>query len=285
MPRLFDKVTIAGVGLIGGSLALAARQRGLVGEVVGFGRNEANLRTARERGIIDSYSLDARQAARAADLLFLAVPVGAMGAVAAACGPVLRPDAIVTDAGSVKGAVVHAVEDALPDGIAFVGAHPIAGGEQAGAAAARGDVFEGSPCIVTPGATSTPAAILKIRDLWEGVGMRVVEMDIDAHDALLARVSHLPHVLAFALVDALRDRDSELMALAGSSFRDLTRIAASPAEVWSDIFVANRQQLVAALDEFSAAFEELHGAVGRGDHGALRALIERARQTHAKMGK
>jgi prephenate dehydrogenase len=275
-------VTIAGVGLIGGSLALAARQRGLIAEAIGFGRNEANLRTARERGIVDGYSLDARQAADGADLLFLAVPVGAMGDVAAACAPVLRSDAIVTDAGSVKAAVVAAVEAALPAGMTFVGAHPVAGGEQAGAASARADLFE-DHCIITPGGKSSAASIGKIRDLWEGVGMRVVEMDVGAHDALMGRVSHLPHVLAFALVDAFRDRYGDLADLSGPSFRDLTRIAAGPAEVWSDIFVANRSELVAALDEFSGAFEELRGAIKRGDHAALRRLIERARQARARI--
>lgn len=285
MPRLFEKLTIAGVGLIGGSLALAAREQGLVGEIVGCGRTEANLRTARERGIIDSYSLDPREAARDADLLFLSVPVRAMGSLASTCGPVLRAGAIVTDAGSVKAAVVREIEAALPDGIAFVGAHPIAGGEQAGAAAARADVFQGSPCILTPGAKSSPSAVRKIRALWEAVGMAVVEMDVDAHDALLARISHLPHVLAFALVDSLRQRSGEVATLTGQSFRDMTRIAASPSEVWADIFVANRDELTAALDEFGAAFDELRGAIGRGDHAALRALIERARRAQAKMGK
>jgi 3-phosphoshikimate 1-carboxyvinyltransferase len=169
--------------------------------------------------------------------------------------------------------------------MAFVGAHPLAGGEQHGAATARADVFQGSPCILTPGATSQPAALRKIRQLWEGVGMEVVEMDVDAHDALLARVSHLPHVLAFALVETLRRDGAEMAKLSGQSLRDLTRVAASPADVWSDIFVANREALADALDEFGAAFEELRGAIGRGDHAALRALIERARQSQSKIGK
>jgi len=285
MPRLFDKITIAGVGLIGGSLALAARAKGIVGEVVGFGRTEPNLRLARERGIIDAYSLDARQAASGADLLFLSVPVGSMASVVSSCAPALRADAIISDAGSVKAAVVREVEGVLPEKMSFVGAHPIAGGEQAGAAAARADLFAGSPCIITPGAKSASTAVRKIRDLWEALGMKVVEMDADSHDALLARVSHLPHVLAFALMDAVRGRSEAVAKLAGASFRDLTRIAASPTEVWSDIFVANRSELNVALDEFSVAFEELRGAIASGDHAALRSLIERARQAHAKISR
>lgn len=283
MPPLFRKITIAGVGLIGGSLALAARRAGLVGEVVGLGRTEANLRTAHSRGIIDSYSLVAEEAARDADLLFLAVPVRAMARVAAACAPVLRSGAIVTDAGSVKASVLGEVEAALPRGVPFVAAHPIAGGEQAGALAAAADLFEGRLCVVTPGSTSTPEAISKIRRLWEGVGMRVVEMEADEHDAILARVSHLPHVVAFAAIDALRDRSEEVAQLAGASFRDLTRVAASPTEVWADIFATNRAPLTAALDELMSAFGELRAAIDRGDDAALRALIERARAAHAKM--
>ncbi len=282
MPRLFDKITIAGVGLIGGSLALAAREQGLVGEIVGLGRGEANLRTARGRGIIDAYSLDPREAARNADLLFLSVPVSAMAAVASACAPVLSTAAVVTDAGSVKGAVVSDVEAALAGSFPFVGAHPIAGGEQAGAGAARADLFEGSPCILTPSRGTPPEAVRKIRALWEGVGMTVVEMDVDDHDALLARVSHLPHAIAFALVNALC-RNEEIVTLSGQSLRDMTRIAASPAEVWSDIFVANRERLKTALDEFSAAFETLRKAIDRGDRAALRELIESARQAQAKL--
>lgn len=283
MSRLFDKVMIAGVGLIGGSLALAARRAGLVGEVVGYGRREANLQLARDRGIIDAYSLDAAAAARDADLLFLAAPVGAMGSIAAACVSSLRADAIVTDAGSVKAAVLRDVEAALPAGVPFVGAHPIAGGEQTGSVAAVEDLFRGNLCILTPGARSTPPARAKIRQLWEGVGMRVLEMSADEHDAVLARVSHLPHVLAFALADALRTRADEVREFAGASFRDTTRIAASPTDVWADIFAMNRQHLTAALDELGAALEELRSAISRGDESAVRALIERARQAHAKM--
>lgn len=283
MSRLFDNVVIAGVGLIGGSLALAARQRGLFGGITGLGRSEANLRAACERGIIDRFSLDPVEAARGADLLFLAVPVGAMGAVAAACAPALREGATVTDAGSVKSSVIRDVEAALPAAISFVGAHPIAGGERAGAVAARADLFAGSPCVITPAARSTAPAVARVRRLWEGVGMRVIEMDAATHDALLARVSHLPHLLAFALAGALRGREHELVAVAGRSFRDVTRVAASPSQVWSDIFLANQAQLLTALEEFEAAFEELRRAVRGGDRSALQALIERARRVRARI--
>jgi prephenate dehydrogenase len=278
VPRLFERVTIAGVGLIGGSLALAARGAGLVGEVVGLGRTEANLRTAKKRGIVDRYSRDPREAARDADLLLLAVPVRACASVARACVPVLRSGAVVTDAGSVKAELVRSVEAVLPEQVPFVGAHPIAGGEQAGAAAAVPDLFRGHRCILTPGSRATPEAVGKIRALWEGVGMQVVEMGAQEHDRALAWVSHLPHALAFSLVNALAASDAGLAEHGGPSFRDLTRVAASPTEVWLDIFLSNGPQLAAAMGEFAAAFEELRAAVAAGDEAGIADVLRRARQ-------
>ncbi|HVM98090.1 MAG TPA: prephenate dehydrogenase/arogenate dehydrogenase family protein, partial [Candidatus Acidoferrales bacterium] len=227
MPRLFERVTIAGVGLIGGSLALAARAAGLIDEVVGLGRGAANLETARRRGIVDRYSHDPLEAARDADLLLLAVPVGAAASVVQTCAPALRAGAVVSDVGSVKASVVRDVEAALPAGLAFVGAHPIAGTEASGAAAADAALFRGSRCIITPAARSTPAATAKIHALWEGVGMAVESMPAERHDAILAWVSHLPHVLAFSFVDALIAVDRGYASYGGPSFRSLTRVAAS----------------------------------------------------------
>jgi prephenate dehydrogenase len=277
VPRLFERVTIAGVGLIGGSLALAARAAGLVGEIVGYGRTEANLRTAHERGMIDRYSLDAAEAGRAADLLLLAVPARACAAVARACAPVLAAGAIVSDAASVKASVVREVSDALPASVPFVGAHPIAGSEQAGAAAASVDLFRGHRCIITPGSRSTAAATAKIRQLWQGVGMDVIEMDPERHDRALAWVSHLPHALAFSLVNALAQRDATMAEVGGPSFAELTRIAASPAEIWRDIFLANAAEVAGAIEHFTDALAELRGAIAAGDAGAVERLLERAR--------
>jgi prephenate dehydrogenase len=272
---LFERMTVAGVGLIGGSLALAAKRAGLVGHVVGLGRGEANLKLARERGIIDEYSHDPATAARGADLLFLSVPVRALAPVLHACAPALAAGAVVTDAGSVKGAVLDAVEGELPAGIAFVGGHPIAGGEQAGAAHADPDIFQAQRCVLTPGAAATPAATAKIRALWEGVGMTVTEMDAGRHDDILARVSHLPHVLAFALMNAIGD--DETLSFAGASFQDMTRIAASPTDVWRDIFLANRDAVRAALAEVSAACDDFDRALAAEDEAALVEWIETAR--------
>ena len=276
MPRLFERVTIAGVGLIGGSLALAARAAGLFGAVTGLGRSAANLRTAQQRGIIDRYSHDPLDAARDADLLLLAVPVRAMAAVAHACAPALRPGAVVSDVGSVKASVVREVEARLPAGVSFVGAHPIAGTEESGAAAARADLFQGSRCIITPGHTSDAAARAKLRALWEGVGMQVSEMDAARHDEILAWVSHLPHALAFSAVNALLDVDGAVAEFAGPSFRDLTRVAASSVEMWRDILVANADQVDAAIAHFIAVLEQLRTAIAQRDEAQVSALLARA---------
>jgi prephenate dehydrogenase len=276
VPRLFERVTVAGVGLLGGSVALAARAAGLIGSVTGLGRSAANLQTAQDRGIIDRYSHDPVEAARDADLLLLAVPVRAMAAVATACAPALRRGAVISDVGSVKATVVRDIEAVLPAGVAFVGAHPIAGTEDSGAAAARADLFRGSRCIVTPGQTSTAAAVAKIRALWEGVGMQVSEMEAGRHDEILAWVSHLPHALAFSAVNALLDADGTLVEFAGPSCRDLTRVAASSVEMWRDIFLANTEHVDAAITRFAGMLEELRAAVARRDEAKLTALLERA---------
>ncbi len=277
MPRLFDRVTIAGVGLIGGSLALAARAAGLIGEVVGYGRTEPNLQLAQRRGIIDRYSRDVVDAARDADLLLLAVPVSAMASVVRAGAPVLRAGAVVSDVGSVKARVLEEVEAVLPPGVSFVGAHPIAGTEHSGAAAAFPELFQGSRCILTPGERAEPSAIAKIRALWEAVGMRVDEMEAARHDQLLAWISHLPHAIAFSAVNAVLDTDPMAVQFAGSSFRDLTRVAASSVEMWSDIFLANAAQVDAAIGRFIAVLETLRGAVVSGDGAQLQRQLERAR--------
>jgi prephenate dehydrogenase len=277
VPRLFERVTVAGVGLIGGSLALAARTAGLIGEVVGLGRSAANLDTAQRRGIIDRYSHDPTDAARDADLLLLAVPVRSIAAVARACAPVLRPGAVVSDVGSVKQTIVRDVEAALPAGVSFVGAHPIAGTEESGAAAADANLFRGRRCIVTPGERATTTAVAQIRALWEGVGMQVDEMAAARHDQVLAWVSHLPHALAFSAVNAVLDVDAVLQQFAGPSFGDLTRVAASSTAMWCDIFLANAVQVDDAIARFVATLETLRGAIAAGDEATLRALLDRAR--------
>ena len=192
MSPLFHRLLIVGVGLIGGSLGLAAKARGLAEQVVGFGRTEANLKIALDRGLIDAYTFDPAEAAQGTDCVLLAVPVQATGPAAQQFLPYLSPGCIVTDAGSVKAPVVTTLESLVPDSLPCVAAHPIAGTENAGAGAAFETLFEGRLCVLTPTDKTNAEALARIRALWEGVGMRVEEMDPEVHDRILAQVSHLP---------------------------------------------------------------------------------------------
>jgi cyclohexadieny/prephenate dehydrogenase len=189
----------------------------------------------------------------------------------------LRAGAVVSDVGSVKARVVEDVEAVLPPGVSFVGAHPIAGTEHSGAAAAFAELFQGSRCIITPGRRADPAAVARVRALWEGVGMRVDEMDPARHDLILAWVSHLPHVVAFSAVNAVLEADPALAQFGGPSFRDFTRVAASSVEMWSDIFRTNAAQVDEAIVKFIAALEALRRAIISGDEGELKRQLERAR--------
>jgi prephenate dehydrogenase len=286
MALLFNRLVIAGVGLIGGSLGLAARERGLVGAIIGFGRTEANLRVALDRGIIDAYTFDPAEAARGTDLLLLAVPVEAAGPTAEQFAPFLPSGCVITDAGSTKEQIVINMERLLPPTLPFVGAHPIAGTEHAGAGAAFATLFEKRLCVLTPTARTDATALARVRALWEGVGMRVELMDTVTHDQVLARVSHLPHLIAFSVMNAMLDArvaDIDLLTYAGSAFADLTRVAASPMEMWRDICLSNREALLAALTEFEHALAQMKTCVAAGDGEALAAAINRAREERQRL--
>lgn len=285
---LFNRLVIVGVGLIGGSLGLAARARGLVREVVGFGRTEANLKVALERGIIDSYAFDPAEAARGADLLLFAIPVEATKATAEKFVPFLSAGCIITDAGSTKEQVVKTMEQTLPSTLPFVGAHPIAGTEYAGAAAAFATLFEKRLCVLTPTERTDRIALARVRALWEGVGMRVAEMDMVTHDRVLARVSHLPHMIAFSMMNAVLDTSLpgvDLLTYAGSAFSDLTRVAASPVEMWRDICTSNRDALLVAISEFEHALARMKACVANGDSAGLADAISRARIERQRLTK
>lgn len=275
VPVRFERAAIVGVGLIGGSLAMAARAAGLIGEVVGIGRGQANLAAAMERGIVDRATCDLTSVGPV-DLVVLAVPVRSTAAAARALLPYLAPGTVITDVGSVKEEVVDALEACLPADRPFVGAHPLAGSERAGAAAAEPELFRGARCILTPTPRTDPAALARVRALWEGVGARVEIMTPAAHDRALAWTSHLVHAIAYALVAAIDAADPALLALANPSLRAATRVAASPAEMWRDIFLANAAPVTAAIDEFAAALERLRAAIESGDAAALEAILAAA---------
>ncbi len=276
-----ETLLVVGVGLIGGSFALAARERGLVRKVVGVGRTRANLELAARRGIIDVATLDWAQAGKGAALVLLAVPVNSVVPSAKKLLGCLPEGAVVTDAGSVKGTIVQEMDELLRDsGLRFVGAHPIAGTERSGAGAAEADLFVGKRCVITPGATSSPEAIALVRGLWERVGMEVVEMPARVHDRILALVSHLPHMLAFALIEAAGFAHTEVgspLGFAGTSFADATRVAASPGEMWRDICLANRDELLKAIDEFIGRLNEIRRNIDEKDAAGLEKLFAAAR--------
>ncbi|MFN8543347.1 MAG: prephenate dehydrogenase/arogenate dehydrogenase family protein [Candidatus Binatia bacterium] len=287
MPQRFERITIAGVGLIGGSFALAVRAAGLAGEIVGYGRTIASLEAARALGLIDRIAADPAEAVRGAELIVLAAPVGALVELAERFRPHARPGALLTDIGSVKGSVVTALEAAWKGIGPVVGSHPIAGSEAWGPAAARADLFRGRLCVLTPTAATDPTALARLRDLWEAVGARVEEMAPAVHDAILARVSHLPHLVAFALVAAAaaaRADGHRVLAYAGSGFRDTTRVAASRAEVWRDIALANGPALLDAVAEFRVALDRLEELVRARDGAGLEAAFEAAAAARRVLG-
>jgi prephenate dehydrogenase len=283
---LFKQMTIAGVGLIGGSLALVAKRERLVNRVIGFGRTQANLDIAKARGMIDVATRDPEQAARGSDLVLLAVPILTMRATLENMLAHLAPAAIVTDVGSVKGWVVRELEPLIRPPATLVAAHPLAGKETTGAAAADPELFRDRRVIITPSATTSEAAIIKIEKLWTATGARVERMDPDLHDALLARSSHLPQIVSSALAAALLDeRVGGLSAeeFGAGGLRDVTRLAGSSWEMWRDIFATNRNALRSALQRFAATFEEFERTIDAGDIEALETLFERGRRMRAKI--
>ncbi len=276
----FERVAVIGVDLIGGSFALALKEAGACKEVIGVGRNADNLRTARERGAIDAIAADPAAAARGADLVFVATPVAQTARVFAALAPALGERTLVTDAGSTKRDVVAAARAALGAKLArFVPAHPIAGAEHSGARAARADLYRGRRVVVTPLAENDPADVGRIEALWRVCGARVSRMSAEEHDAVCAAVSHLPHVLAFALVHELAGRadSAQLFGFAAGGFRDFTRIASSHPEMWRDICVANRDALVKELDRYQTKLAEIRARLDAADGAALERVFIEAR--------
>lgn len=277
---MIERLAILGVGLIGGSLALALRRAGYCREIVGGGRREAPLRRAVELGVIDRYALDPAAAVEGADVVVLAVPLGAMEPVCRAMAPALAPEAVLTDVGSAKGSVVESVRRALggcPRG--FVPGHPIAGTERSGVEAAFPELFEGRRVILTPLAATDPAATARVRSMWEVAGAVVEEMSVAHHDEVLAATSHLPHLLAFGLVDSLaRMRENEeIFRYAAGGFRDFTRIASSDPVMWRDICLGNRQAILEMMRRYKEDLRLIEQAIEAADGEALREIFARAK--------
>lgn len=268
----WNKVAILGVGLLGGSLGHALKRRGLARQVIGFVRRQASVPECERLGAVDRATLDLSDAVRDADLVVLCTPLAQMRPLAEQLLPALKPGAIVTDVGSVKASVVRELEPLLARaGGRFVGSHPLAGAEKTGVAWARADLFEGAVCVVTPTPRTDAAALRRVEALWRALGARVLSLSPQEHDALLARSSHLPHVLASALatlvLDRRRPRTQSLVCANG--FRDTTRIASGSPEMWRDIVLANRVHLRRALTEFIRQLERIEALLEQGDAAAL----------------
>ncbi|WP_435626397.1 prephenate dehydrogenase [Candidatus Ferrigenium straubiae] len=277
----FKKIVIFGVGLIGGSFALALRKAAAVREVVGFGRSTATLQEARRLGILDRIGEDAVREVADADIVLLATPVGQMAELMARIAPHLGAHTLVTDGGSTKGDVVAAARANLGNRIAqFVPAHPIAGAEKSGAAAALADLYVDKKVVLTPLPENSTEAVARVRQAWELCGAVVSELTPEQHDGVFAAVSHLPHLLSFALVHDLAQRDNRdlLLSFAASGFRDFTRIAASSPEMWRDICLANREALLVELRRYADELYVLFQALEQHDAAKLEEVFSEARK-------
>ena len=277
---MFNRLTVIGVGLIGGSLARALRARGLVTEVIGCGRDLGNLERGVELSVIDRYTTDPAAAVAGADLVVVATTLGATGEILQRIAPSLHPEALITDVGSTKQSVVMAARAALGAHFPrFVPGHPIAGGEKSGVAAALPDLFVNHRVILTPLPETAVSALAKIHAMWEAVGAVVSTMDVAHHDEVLAATSHLPHMLAYALVDCLAAMSDSgaIFEYAAGGFRDFTRIASSSPDMWRDIALANRAALSAVCTRFQATFAQLQQAIATSDGAALQDLFTRAK--------
>ena len=279
---LINRLTIIGVGLIGGSLARALRSKGAVGEVVGVGRGTANLEKAVELGVIDRFSHDPAEGVAGADLVFLATPVCSLVEMTARIAPHLAPGAVVTDGGSVKEGLVAPCEALMPQGCHFIGGHPIAGTEHSGVEASFATLYEGRRCILTPTERTDPAALATVQRMWEVAGSEVVTMDVIKHDRVLAAVSHLPHMVAYALVNAVAgyDRfDENILHYSAGGFRDFTRIASSDPVMWRDIALMNREAVVEMMDYFARYFSQLRDLVTVGDGPGLELFFAASKES------
>jgi prephenate dehydrogenase len=282
---LFERVAVIGVGLIGGSFALALKAAGACAHVAGAGRNAANLRLARERGVIDSIAADAIAAAHGADLVLVAAPVAQFPRIFRDIASVLGPKAVVTDGGSTKRDVVAAARQALGRKCShFVPAHPVAGAEKSGAAAAQAELFRGRRVILTPLAENTESVVNRVQAAWSACGARISRMSPEEHDSVLAAVSHLPHLAAYALVHEIASRENaaELFSYAAGGFRDFTRIASSHPEMWRDICVANRDRLLAELNAYTGALGALRKLLESGDAAGLERTFAEAREARER---
>ncbi len=281
---MFEQLGLIGCGMMGGSFALALKRAGLVKRVVGYSKSPSTTERARQLGVIDVEAPSALLAVSGADLVLLAVPVAATEATFKALRHLVRGDVLIMDVGSTKREVIDAARRVLRDQVGvFVPTHPIAGKEVAGVEHADADLYQGRQVILTPIERTLPRQLEKAHQLWTALGCQVKQMTPEAHDAAYAAVSHLPHMVAFALMNAIQGQASgaDFLTLAGPGFRDFTRIAASDPAVWRDILMSNREELLAQSRHFQRALHALETAINADNPDALEALIEQASSARA----
>ena len=275
----FQKVTIIGVGLIGGSLAKVIKDKAFAKEIHGAGRSRETLEQAIRLGVIDHMGQSSEHAVENADLVVLASPVGTFETIVREIAPHLRKDAILTDVGSVKGALVKAIEGLLPEDVHYVPGHPIAGRERHGVGEATETLYRGARCILTPTERTNARALESVKALWEAAGATVVIMDPFSHDHIFAAVSHLPHVAAYAMMCAVGELNaggSQYLDYSGAGFRDFTRIAASSPEMWRDICLANAKNVEDMIDRYQFSLNRMKKAIHRGDARQIEKLFKQA---------
>ena len=278
---MFERVALIGIGLIGSSLSHAMRRSGLARSIVGHAQSEKTRETALRLGLVSSVYASAEEAVRGADLIILCAPVGACGAIAKEIGPSLAAGAIVTDVGSVKGAIVRDVGPFVPKGVHFIPGHPIAGTEHSGPEAGFAELFDGRWCVLTPPPDADPAAVAKLSAFWQGLGSHVEVMGAEHHDMVLAITSHVPHLIAYNIVNTARHlervTDTEVIKFSAGGFRDFTRIAASDPVMWRDVFLNNKDAVLEMLARFSEDLTALQRAIRFGDGETLYKLFMEAR--------
>lgn len=281
----FKRVTIIGLGLIGGSLAWGLKKSGRVGEIFGVDLDKEAVDYAIREGIIDSGSKVIEKGVDLSQVVVIAVHVGLIPRVAKSVASIASPRTVITDVGSVKEKIVEEIESSLPPHLHFVGGHPIAGTERSGARAADFNLFQGKRCILTPTSKTNPEALGKVKNLWEAVGARVFTMDAGTHDRVFGFVSHLPHVVAYALINAVAsvEKPDNILDFAGGGLRDYTRIGASSPEMWCDIFLENKENTLEALREFKRALEKIEGLIKAENEEGLLEELRRAVGAKSKM--
>jgi prephenate dehydrogenase len=281
----FNRVTILGVGLIGASFALAMKKYKLCNHLTGHGRSLENLQRAKEMGIIDFFELDPVKACDDSDLVLFATPVGNFIEIAKKIRPSLKKGSLVTDVGSVKGRLVYDMEALMPEGTSFLGGHPIAGSSRSGIDTAAADIFRGTKCILTPTERTYRDALDKLIHIWKTFGCTIELINPDEHDRIYAMVSHLPHLIAYAIINAIADVDGSYMKFAGQGFMSTTRIASSSPELWRDICILNKDNLLKSIDIFKNNLERLSQYLRASDFVSLEREFERARTLREGIGQ